>query len=286
MPVHNGENFIREALDSILGQTYQSFELFIVNDRSTDNTYNIITEYQKRSPKKIHLIHLKKRQGAFGAMNLAMKHIKGDFIAPMDSDDISAPERIEKEVEFMKENPEIVVAGSFARIIDAKGNIVGKKVFATSHDAIYSSFFTVHPIVHPACMIRRSLLPRGNKLYWNEFGVNDDYYTFFKLLNSGKFANIPEYLLNYRLHQGNSSLKNLKQKFFTTVKIRLLAVKDFGYRPDLGGLLTLLLQIAFVSLVPEKVLLKLYLLVKGIYLPVFLTKRAVEPVPKHTLAFP
>lgn len=275
MPVYNGESFIKEAIDSILAQTYKHFELVIVNDNSSDSTYEIIEAYKSRFPKKIHLIHLNKRHGAFGAMNTAMKYIKGDYISPMDSDDISHPERLQKEVEFMVNNPDTIVVGSFARIIDKNGKIVGKKAFGISHREIYSSFFDVHPIVHPSCMIRRKMLPRKDKLYWDEFGVNDDYYTFFTLLNKGKFANIPEYLLNYRIHLGNSSLQNLKQKFFTTVRIRLLAIKDLGYKPDFVGVLKFFIQVLFVSFIPEQILLRFYLHIKGISISKEATKTAV-----------
>ena len=272
MPVYNGERFIAFAIESILAQTYKHFELFIVNDNSSDATCEIIEAYKKRAPKKIHLIHLKKRQGAFGAMNVAMKYIKGEFIAAMDSDDVSHPQRLQKEVEFMLKNPDAVVVGTFARIIDKNGNIVGKKVFGTSHKEIYSSFFTVHSIVHPSCMIKRRMLPEKDNLYKDEFGVSDDYFTFFTLFHLGKFSNIPEYLLDYRIHSDNSSLQNLKNKFFTTVKIRLLAVKDLGYKPSLVEMLKFFAQIVFVSLVPEKILLKLYFYIKGIHISKDLTE--------------
>lgn len=267
MPVYNGEKFIAEAIESILTQTYQNFELLIVNDCSSDTTPDIIEAYKKMFPAKVYLIHLKNRHGAYGAMNAAMKYAKGDFIAPMDSDDISHPQRLEKEVEFLMSHPDTIVAGSFARIIDKNGSILGKKVFGTSHQEIYPSFFAVYPIVHPSCMIRRSMLPDKNKLYQDKFGINDDYYTFFTLLSLGKFSNIPEYLLDYRIHSGNCSMQNLKAKFFNTVKIRLTAVKNLGYRPDFSGFLRFLAQIIFVSLIPERLLLNIYLYIKGIYRP-------------------
>lgn len=278
MPVYNGEKFIAEAVESILNQTYQYFELFIVNDNSSDSTREIIEVYKKKFPGKINLIHLKQRLGAYGAMNTAMKYIKGEFIAPMDSDDISHPQRLEKEAGFLLDNPDIVVTGSWARIIDKNRNIVGKKVFGTSHKEIYSSFFTVYPIVHPSCMIRRSMLPDRGKLYQDTFGVNDDYYTFFTLLRLGKFSNIPEYLLDYRIHFDNSSLKNLKGNFFNTVKIRLEAVRNLGYKPDFFGFLGFLLQILLVSFTPEKVLLKIYLYIKGIHTPKELTNAVLGSV--------
>lgn len=282
MPVYNGERFIAEAIESILAQTYKHFELFIVDDYSSDRTSEIAETYRLKVPDKIHLIHLKKRCGAFGAMNVAMKHASGEFIAAMDSDDVSHRERLKKQVKFMLNNPDTIVVGSFARVIDDRGNIIGRKVFKTDHRAIYSSFFAVHPIVHPSCMIRRKLLSDPKSLYWDEFGVNDDYYTFFTFLNRGKFSNIPEYLLNYRIHSGNSSLQNIKHKFFTTVKIRLLAVKNLGYKPDFAGLLKFTAQILFVSLMPEKTLLQLYLYIKGIHQPNDLIKVVyVKPALKY-----
>lgn len=267
MPVYNGESFISEAIESILTQTYQDFELFIINDRSSDETSEIIKEYKKRFPQKIRLIQLNKRHGAYGAMNAAMKYAKGEFIAPMDSDDVSHPERLRKEVEFLLNNPDVIVVGSFARIIDKNKNVVGRKIFGITHQAIYSSFFYVHPIVHPSCMIRKNMLLQNDKLYQDIFGVNDDYYTFFTLLCLGKFANIPEFLLDYRVHLGNSSLQGLKSKFFNTVKIRLNAVRNLGYKPELSGYLRFLMQILLVSFIPEKVLLTIYLYIKGIHKP-------------------
>lgn len=265
MPVYNGENFLAEAVESILAQTYKQFELFIVNDHSSDRTWEIAKSYRKRFSEKVNLIYLRRRHGAYGAMNVVMKKIRGEFIAPMDSDDISHPQRLEREVSFLLNHPGTIVVGSWARIIDKKGNAVGKKVFGTSHKEIYSSFFTVHPMVHPSCMIRRSMLLKKDMLYQNAFGVNDDYYTFFTLLDFGKFSNIPEYLLDYRIHLGNSSLQNLKGKFFNTVRIRFAAIRNLGYKPSLSSFLKFFAQILLVSLASEKVLLKVYLYIKGIY---------------------
>lgn len=264
MPVRNGEKFVAEAIDSILNQTYQDFEMFIINDDSTDGTKAIIEAYQNRFPDKIKLINLKNRHGAFGSANLAMKKISGEFIAPMDSDDVSHPERFEKEVGLLLSNPEVIVVGSWARVIDSKSRVIGEKVFETDHNEIYASFFNVHPIVHPSCMIRRSMLPQKNRLYQDKFGVNDDYFTLFTLLGLGKFANIPEYLLNYRVHLENSSLQRLKSKFFNTVKIRFTIIRHFGYKPSLASILEFIMQMLVITLIPEVVFQKLYFYVKGI----------------------
>ena len=267
MPVYNAGDFLVPAIESILKQTYQKFELIIVNDHSTDATYQILRSYQKQFPKKIKVINLTKRHGAYGAANIGILQARGDFIAPMDSDDISHPQRLKKQVKCLLSNPQVIVVGTQANVIDKNNHIIGQKTFPTRHQEIYKKFLEVHPIVHPSCMIRRNLLPQKNKLYEDKFGVNDDYFTFFTLFKYGKFANLPEYLLDYRIHLGNSSLQNIKQKFFNTIKIRFIAIRSLGYKPTLGGLVKMLGQIVFVAPLPESLLLISYLLIKEVYSP-------------------
>lgn len=266
MPIHNGSKYMIEAIDSILNQTYKQFEFIIINDNSTDSTLEILKNYKKRYP-KIRIISLNSRHGPFGAINLALKYAKGEFIAPMDSDDISHPKRLEKEVQFLLDNKDVIVVGTHARIINGEGNVIGKKTFATKNDDIYRQFFEVHPIVHPSSMIRRGLLPKKDAIYYNKFGINDDYFTFFNFLTYGKFANIGEFLFNYRIHLKNNSLQKLKGKFFNTVKIRLIAVTKLGYKPTAGGLIKFSGQIILVSFLPESWLFTLFLISKGIYSP-------------------
>lgn len=265
MPVRNGSFFVAQAIESILSQTYKNFELIIVNDHSRDNTFAIIEKYRQSYPKKIKVIHLTKRRGAYGATNVAMSQAKGEFIALMDSDDVSHPKRLEKQVEFLLQNKDVIIVGTQARIIDRDGNIIGVKTFPTDHKEIYQKFFEVFPIVHPSCLIRRDLLPKKNRLYKNKFGINDDYFTFFTLLKHGKFHNLPEYLFDYRIHSGNSSLKSLKQNFYNTIKIRLVAVTKYNFKPTLGDLIKFLCQILLVTPLPESILRNIYFLIKGVH---------------------
>lgn len=266
MPIYNGSKYMAEAIDSILNQTYKNFEFIAVNDNSTDSTWEILKSYKKRYP-KIRIINLTSQNGPFKAVNKAIRYVKGEFIAPMDSDDISHPKRLEKEVEFMLSHQDAIVIGTYTRIIDSYGNIIGKKTFATKNNDIYRQFFEVHPIVHPSSMVRRSLLPNKNILYEIKFGINDDYYTFYRLLKYGKFANIPEFLFYYRIHLNNNSLQGTKGKFLNSVKIRILALIKMGYVPSPVSAIKFLAQLAIVPLVPEKQLLTLYLVIMGFYKP-------------------
>jgi glycosyltransferase involved in cell wall biosynthesis len=266
MPIYNGSKYMAEAIDSILNQTYKNFEFFIVNDNSNDSTAEILKIYKKRYP-KIRTIGFTSQHGPFGAINFALKFAKGDFIAPMDCDDISHPKRLEKEVQFLLDNKAVIVVGTYARIIDSQGKIIGKKTFATKNDDIYRKFLEIHPIVHPSSMIRRSLLPKKDKIYYEKFGINDDYFTFFKLLKYGKFANIDEFLFNYRIHLQNNSLQGIKGKLLNTIRIRLIALTKLGYRPTLTGLIKFSGQIIVGSVVSESQLFTLFLISKGIYTP-------------------
>lgn len=267
IPVRNGALYLEEAIESILAQIYHQWELVLIDDASTDETRQIIEKYKKTYSKGIKTIQLKNNRGAYGAANLAMKIAEGEFIAIMDGDDRSHPDRFEKQVRFLLAHPHIIVVGAQAKIVDSEGTVIGEKVFPLSHDKIYAKYMEVHPMVHPTCMIRRSLLPDWNRLYEDKHGVNDDYYTFFTLFRYGKFANLPDFLLDYRIHLKNSSLINMKLKFWNTVLIRLKAVVLHGYRPSIIPTVKFLFQILILSLMTEKMVFYSYLVTKKLYAP-------------------
>jgi len=263
MPVHNGSRFVGLAIESIIKQTYKHWELLIIDDGSTDDSWKILKAYKHQYPDKIRLFRLKQKSGAFAAANLLFPKAKGSYIAPMDSDDISHPTRLAKEVAFLASHPEVILVGSHAKIIDGRGVMTGTKIYPTDHQHIYEAFALVNPIVHPSCMIKRSLLPHHEYLYHTHFGVNSDYYTLFKLLKLGKFANVPEFLLSYRIHGANSSLENLRERFLTISRIRLQAVKKLNYNFPSKAIPMFLAQYMIALVLPSSLLLPLYLQMRG-----------------------
>ena len=267
MPVYNGGLFLSAAIDSILSQTYRNFELVIIDDASGDNTWEIIQSYQKKLPQVIRSYRLTKNIGAFAAVNSIISEVRSKYFALMDSDDISDPERLAKQVSYLEEHPEVIVLGTQTRIIDENGNIIGNKYLPINHRQIYRDFALIHPMVHPSCLIRASLLPDNNKLYEDRFGVNSDYFTFFKLLNYGKFSNLEEPLFNYRIHLRNSSLADLRAKFFNTIKIRITAIKEFGYKLPLYTIPLIGIQTILAVMIPNRMAMSFYLIARGIYSP-------------------
>lgn len=265
MPVYNAQKFLAAAIESIVKQTYKNIELIIVDDGSTDDSPKIIKYYKSKYPSLIKNYRLKKRsnEAGNGAVNAVLKKAKGVYLARMDADDVAHPQRIEKQVRFMENNPEIIVVGTQARVIDENGQVIGKKTNPTSHKDIYQKYAIVHPIVHSSCMIRRSLLPNQNRLYELKGGINDDYYTFFRLLSYGRFANLPEYLTDYRVHGNNISLRHLKKRYKVINNIRKQAVEQFGYQMSWLAKVVIVFQSFLVTILPDNVIDNLYLISRG-----------------------
>lgn len=266
MPVYNAGDFLREAIESILNQTYQNFELIIIDDASTDQSNKVIRMYAKKYPKKIHAIYLKKNinGGGDAAGNVGFAKARGEYIARMDSDDVASVNRLEKQVDYMKAHKQIDVLGSCAWVINGSGDVTGEKNVPLTHKGIYQEFFTFHPMIHPTVMVRRSSI-MGKTLYSQKLPSNNDYLTFFKLIMNGKrFANLPDKLLQYRLHGTNDSLLKLKRNFINSLRTRYVAVRQLGYKPSLLSVVKLISQCAAVFILPERVAVEIYLLVRGI----------------------
>lgn len=269
MPVYNAGKFLTPAITSILTQTYQNIEFIIVDDGSTDGSRKIIQAYKKQHPKKIVVVKAEKKTNAAGngATNLGLQYAHGDYIARMDADDISLPTRIEKQVAYMESHMGIILVGSEAIIIDNRGKAVGYKHTPSDHDAIYQQYAIVHPVIHPSVMVKRSMLPDPARLYAMRFDINDDYYTFFRLFASGRFANIPEPLIKYRVHEHNLSLSDVKKTILNTVAIRLEAVKNLNYQMPAWAFGIMVGQWLMGILLPNAVLRHIYMSLRGMQSP-------------------
>ena len=266
MPVYNAGDFLVEAIESILNQTYQNFEFIIVDDNSTDGSNRIIKRYQKRYPKKIKLIQMTKTLNCGGdrCANEGIKLATGKYIARMDADDIAHKDRLTRQVSFLEKNPKVFLLGSTAYVVDKNATLIGEKKEPLSYTDIYRSYCTFHPLIHPSVMLRR--IYRGKPFaYEIRYSANNDYYTFFKILCRGAcFANLPDKLLYYRIHGRNDTFVNIKEKFLNTLKIRMLMVLKYGYRPTPKDIATSVVQSITLLLLPEFLTAKLYLLTKGI----------------------
>jgi len=263
MPAYNAGEFLMEAIESIKNQTYKNWELIVVNDGSTDNSWEILKAFKKKNPKRFKIYRFDKNRGESQATNFAFSKTRGQFIARMDADDIAYPKRFEKQVRFLLKNPEVIVVGSQATVIDRTGQVIGQKKLPLTHKRIYRHYALYHPMHYPSVMINKSLYPK-KRLCSNSCGINEDYMTLLKLLQYGKFANLAEPLLHYRIHGANKSLQKSRDKFINTVRARIMAVKKYGYKAPFWMWLAIALQGLVAYLVPEKLIMPAFFTFRGI----------------------
>ena len=217
MPVHNGRKYLRDAIESILNQTYEDFEFLIINDGSTDNTLHIIKSYVDS---RIKLINNKKNIGLIKSLNKGIKRSKGEYIARMDADDVSFKNRLQTQVDFMEKHKDIGVCGSWAKTFGEKNELWKAPV---ENIDIKTMMIFDSPLIHPSVIMRKSII----KEYPN-YRRAEDYGLWVELMDKTKFYNIPECLIKYRLHKLTKQQKQNKLK--ATLIIRKTALDKVGVK--------------------------------------------------------
>ncbi len=206
MPVYNAEKYLREAVDSILKQTYPHFEFFIFDDGSTDSSVEILRSYDDP---RIQLFMDGQNLGQPKRYNAGIRAAKGKYIAIMHADDISLPHRFATQVKFLEENEEYALVGSRARIIQGDRKtwrLLGVKGRG-DYLRIYQLFYC--PIVHPTVMGKRDAFL--DLLYNEDYITAEDYELWSRFLQKYLAINLPVSLLHYRVH-GKSNQKGKKQQ--------------------------------------------------------------------------
>lgn len=207
LPVYNASAFLKKAMDSIIDQTYTDWELIVINDGSTDNSEEIILSY---TDKRIRYYNNEANLGLIASLNKAILLCSGEYIARMDADDISDPERFAKQINFLDKNTDYAMCGSFAQIIDDRENITGKIIHVTDNDYLKVNLLFSVPFVHPSMMIRSEIF--NEVLFDKEYIHAEDYDLWTRISRKHKVANIPDFLIKYRWHETNVSVTNSKKQ--------------------------------------------------------------------------
>jgi hypothetical protein len=215
MPVHNGERFLREAIDSILGQTCADFELVIVDDGSSDGTPAILADAQTRDG-RIRVRRLERNLGVTGALNEGCRLARGAFIARMDADDVSLPARLETQLGYLRAHPDVAIVGSWVRRIDDRGTPGAVQRYPAEPALVAWSMAFFNSLAHPTVVMRREVL-RMEAVYSAEYPRAEDYALFAGLSRTTRLANIPDVLLHYRMWSGNSSRNEEQERQATRV---------------------------------------------------------------------
>lgn len=262
MPVFNAADYLEEAILSIAAQSYPNLELIIVDDFSTDGSFELANDIAAKHS-NISVYKNGKHRGVSGAANLALKQAKGKFIARMDADDIAHKSRIAKQVSYLLENPDAVAVGTQCDIIDQNGKKVGEKIFPLHFSKIKEMMFYSIPLQQPTLMVNTNNLPKSFKWYDENYRSAEEVELLFRLFEHGSVGNLPETLHQYRIHGKNISLKNPKETFYLTFKTRLSAIRKYNYRPTAVGIGVTLSQLVVVSLLPSRYIYPVYRVLRG-----------------------
>lgn len=214
MPVYNGEKYLREAIESILNQSFTDYEFLIINDGSTDASEEIILSY--KDP-RIRYIRNEKNLKLIATLNKGLAMCNGKYIARMDADDISYPERFAVQVKFMEAHPEYGLCGTN---IGIDGRF---KSWVRIGESDYIRFCLLfhNPVCHPTAMIRTSIIRDHQLDYPAEYIHAEEYILWLHILQYSKVINLNEKLLTYRLHEGQVSQVFKDDQFQIGQRIRL-----------------------------------------------------------------
>src|SRR5438445_5451065 len=157
LPVWNGEAFLEQAMESILRQTFSSFELIVIDDGSTDRTTAIAEEFAS-GDNRVRVLR-RPHEGLSAALNAGIAATRGEYVARMDADDISVPDRLQKQVAYLDAHPACVAVGTWIEVVDEAGVHLGLKTFVETHEEISAALLRgVSPIAHPTVVMRRDVL--------------------------------------------------------------------------------------------------------------------------------
>lgn len=215
MSVYNGEYFLREAIDSILAQSFTDFEFIIIDDCSTDSSVDVINSYQD---KRIRLLRNEKNLRLPASLNKGIMASKGEYIARMDADDISLPNRFEKQVEYLDRHTDIVALGGSYQAIDKDGNNLYIHR-AMKGDRLEKYFLYPSPISHPTVMIRREIMMKHNLFYDEQYPSAQDYELWQRIHQKFRIDNLSDILLKYRVQSNSISVTKKKQQRDNMYKI-------------------------------------------------------------------
>lgn len=231
MPVYNGERYLAASIESVRRQSFDDFDLIIVDDGSTDSTPHILDRFTKLDP-RIRVRH-QSNAGIVAALRAGIRATGAPLVARMDADDLARPDRFARQYAYMQAHDDCVLLGSRVTMIDADGYPIGDMVSVAHGHAVIDDALLIGgwPVVHPAIIFRRDAFDRVGG-YRDSTFPNEDHDLFLRLAEVGRVENLPEPLLRYRRHLTSVTFaKSLQSKERVTEIIRD-ALRRRGRNPD------------------------------------------------------
>ena len=222
MTVLNGERFLREAIDSILSQTFSDFEFIIINDGSTDGTAAILDSYA-RSDSRVRVYH-GEHKGRVESLNRGCGLAQGKYIALMDADDVSTPDRLERQIGFLESHEKVGLLGGAFEGIDDQGRWVFLEQLPLEDEPIRAAFRSFSfPICQPAVLMRKQAFDATGG-YRAQFLNGEDYDLFYRIIERWRVANLPDVVLRKRIHSNQFSVGHLRQSILSLLASHAMSV--------------------------------------------------------------
>ena len=219
MSVYNQGQYLSQAIDSILSQTWTNFEFLIIDDASTDSTPQTLNRYRDR---RISVFTHRRQAGLAGSLNQVIKKSRGKYIARMDADDIARPNRLKLQLHFLESHPAVVACGTGVDLINTQGQNIGRKTYP--QHITKSLLMRYNPLIHPTVMIRKAAC-----IYNENLNGAEDYDLWLRLGSQRQLVNLRQTLLAYRVNPWGISWSQLKQTELQAIKARFKALKDYNY---------------------------------------------------------
>jgi glycosyltransferase involved in cell wall biosynthesis len=225
MPVYNTSKYLAKAIESVLNQTFQDFELIIIDDCSTDESWLMISKYAKQNS-RIRAVRNTDNMGIAYTRNRGLELAKADIVAIADSDDVNNLNRLDLQFEYLRKNPNVSIVGSYAQVINEKDVDIELIKFASTPTKLRKTFFYHYPFLQPTTMYRkRHVLAVGG--YREKYSLVDEIDLYLRLFFCGySGANIPQPLVHYRRH-AESTLKNSAKKINVIFRLRKETLRNF-----------------------------------------------------------
>lgn len=231
--VHNSLPYLMEAVASIQTQTFEDFEYLLVDDASTDDSWDLIS-LQARRDKRIRGLRNPTRGGVAEALNIALRQARGDYVAILDADDLALPERLEWQLNYLDRYPEYGALGAAVRMIDASGNLLRHETYPTHPASARWSLLFGTSLLHSASLFRRQLMLKVRG-YSRQHGYLCDYELLCRLADHGKIGNLPEELACYRWHDRQTSAVHCQAQTGQMLLLQYaLQYRWLGLRPELA----------------------------------------------------
>jgi GT2 family glycosyltransferase len=234
LSVFNGADFLRQAVESILDQTFRDFEFIIIDDGSSDDSTAILNSYQGTDPRV--QIFRQTNKGLIVSLNRGCALARGKYIARMDADDIALKERLAWQVQYMEAHPDTAVLGGAVRLIDGAGRLLRLVQHPCEDHEIKSALLQQYSLPHPAVLIRKDVfLSVGG--YRATFVDAEDYDLWLRIAEQSRLANLEQVVIYYRLHRSQVSKRKVRQQTLSTLAAQAVALTRRSGKSEIADLI-------------------------------------------------